>query len=62
MKETLLDKLNKANDAYHEAVNDILSDGSLDVEQKAKIGTNAHTIFEGMKILKGKCEIMYAKE
>ena len=50
IKEIVKD-LGKANDAYHMAVEELLECESLNVEQRAKIGADAFTIFDCMKKL-----------
>ncbi len=40
--------LNKANDTYHEAVEDLLECEDLNVEQRALIGYKAVAVFEKM--------------
>lgn len=46
--ERLRKKLKKANDDYHEAVNDVLLSESLFVEHKCQIGMKASVIFKLM--------------
>jgi len=43
--------LNKANDAWHKSIEDLLECEDLDVEQRAVIGTKALLIFDKMKEL-----------
>lgn len=47
--ERLRKKLKKANDDYHEAVDDVLLSGSLFVEHKCQIGVRAAIIFQKME-------------
>lgn len=46
--ERLKDKLRKANDNYHDAVDDVLLSDSLFVEHKCDIGVKVATIFSLM--------------
>ena len=48
-EETPYDKVKKANDDYHEAVNDVLQDTGLDVDKKVKFGMFANSVFSNMK-------------
>lgn len=48
-EEKLSDKFKKANDGYHEAVDEILEDENLPVETKAQFATYQHQIFGLMK-------------
>lgn len=45
---TLLDKLKKANDNYHEAVDDILMDEDVNINTKADFGCICSNIFRQM--------------
>ena len=45
---TPFEKLNKANDDYHEAVDEILMDENVPVSVRAKFGGLAATIFNMM--------------
>lgn len=47
--ERLKDKLRKANDNYHDAVDDVLLSDLLFVEHKCQIGVRASTIFNLME-------------
>lgn len=47
--ERLKKKLKKANDDYHEAINDVLTSDVLYVEHKVAIATKAKTIFTLME-------------
>ncbi len=45
---TNLERLKKANDDYHEAVNSILMDEAPDVNGKVSFASIAHSIFKRM--------------
>ena len=47
--ERLKKKLKKANDDYHDAVDDVLSSDALFVEHKCQIALKASTIFKLME-------------
>lgn len=47
--ERLKKKLKKANDEYHEAIDDVLCCDELYVEHKVAIAAKAHTIFKLME-------------
>ncbi len=47
--EKLQNKLKKANDDYHDAVDDVLSSDVLFVEHKTAIAVKASTIFKLME-------------
>lgn len=47
--EKLKKKLKKANDEYHEAIDDLLTSDALYVEHKAAIAAKAVTIFRLME-------------
>ena len=47
--ERLKKKLKKANDDYHEAVDDVLVSGGLYVEHKCQIASKASVIFKLME-------------
>ena len=59
MKKELYNKLVETNAAYYNALNDIFKDPDLTVQQKAQIGTNAHSTFEAMDHLDKKCSKLY---
>ena len=61
MPETPVEKLRKANDDYHEAIDEILSNG-ISVETKAQIGDIANKIFDHMKDIDKLVEAAYAEE
>ena len=48
MTQTLLEKLRKSNDKYHEAVNEIFED-KVPVATKASFAAMVHRVFEDMK-------------
>lgn len=45
----IIKDLDKANDDYHAAVEDLLECEDLDVEQRSMVGVKAHNVFETMK-------------
>ena len=51
MTETPLDKLKKANDELHEAVEEILLEEDTDVEKKCAIGQPLTEIFARLEIV-----------
>jgi len=44
-----LKKLDKANDDYHEAVDEIFTDENIPVTAKTLFGTMVHRVFQNMK-------------
>ena len=46
--ETPYEKLKKANDDYHESVQEILLDGELDVATKVNFANHVRTVFANM--------------
>ena len=60
--KTLFEKLNKANDEYHEAVNNILEDKSLPIDVKAPFASQANTVFQVMASAKKVLQDYYEKQ
>ena len=58
-EETLLDKLNGANDKYHKALEKIFLDKDLAVEVKTKVGKVAENVFRQMIEIKTILEAYY---
>jgi hypothetical protein len=60
-EETLLDRLNSANDSYHDALSEIFEDKLLSVAVKTKLGQKAELIFAKMIEVKQYLEPFYGK-
>ena len=48
----IIERLNKSNDAYHEAVEELLLSEGLNPEQKLTVGLDIHNVFRSMKKIK----------
>lgn len=46
--DQIIKNLNKANDDYHKAIEDLLEREDLNVEQRTMVGSKAHVIFRKM--------------
>ena len=45
MAKTPYDRMKESNDAYHEAIDEILEEKKTDVNIKARVGSISHSIF-----------------